>query len=75
MAKLAEEHSNVMADHQQELRKKLLYEYSKQDKLEAKLKEMQQTLDRQENESISAQPVLLFTKMLLIGFVFVSGDD
>lgn len=46
MAKLAEEHSNVMADHQQELRKKLLYEYSKQDKLEAKLKEMQQTLDR-----------------------------
>ncbi|XP_069991798.1 cilia- and flagella-associated protein 57 [Penaeus vannamei] len=51
LAKLAEEHSNVMADHQQELRKKLLYEYSKQDKLEAKLKEMQQTLDRQVEEA------------------------
>ncbi|XP_042865893.1 cilia- and flagella-associated protein 57-like [Penaeus japonicus] len=51
LAKLAEEHSGVMADHQQELRKKLLYEYSKQDKLEAKLKEMQQTLDRQVEEA------------------------
>ncbi|XP_047493524.1 cilia- and flagella-associated protein 57-like [Penaeus chinensis] len=51
LAKLADEHSNVMAEHQQELRKKLLYEYSKQDKLEAKLKEMQQTLDRQVEEA------------------------
>lgn len=39
-------HQGELASHHQELRKKLLYEYSKQDKLEAELKEMQLTLDR-----------------------------
>lgn len=39
-------HQGELASHQQELRKKLLYEYSKQDKLEAELKEMQLTLNR-----------------------------
>ncbi|XP_069954050.1 cilia- and flagella-associated protein 57 isoform X2 [Cherax quadricarinatus] len=46
------EHQGVLAEHQQELRKKLLYEYSKQDKLEAKLKDMQLTLDRQVEEAV-----------------------
>ncbi|KAK4327979.1 hypothetical protein Pmani_001593 [Petrolisthes manimaculis] len=45
------EHQGVFADHQQELRKKLLYEYSKQDKLETRLKEMQLNLDRQVAEA------------------------
>lgn len=40
------QHQGELANHQQELRKKLLYEYSKQDKLEASLKEMRLTLDR-----------------------------
>ncbi|XP_050690279.1 cilia- and flagella-associated protein 57-like [Eriocheir sinensis] len=45
------EHQGQLAGHQQELRKKLLYEYSKQDKLEAELKEMQLTLDRKVAEA------------------------
>nr|XP_045622870.1 cilia- and flagella-associated protein 57-like [Procambarus clarkii] len=52
VSQLKYEHQGVLAEHQQELRKKLLYEYSKHDKLEAKLKEMQRTLDRQVGEAV-----------------------
>ncbi|XP_071547435.1 cilia- and flagella-associated protein 57 [Panulirus ornatus] len=51
LAQLTYEHQGVLAEHQQELRNKLLYEYSKQDKLEARLTEMQQTLNRQVQEA------------------------
>ncbi|KAK7077137.1 hypothetical protein SK128_007452 [Halocaridina rubra] len=51
IAKVLEDHNSVIAEHQQELRQKLLYEYSKQDKLESILKEMQTTLDRQVEEA------------------------
>lgn len=53
------EHQGELANHQQELRKKLLYEYSKQDKLEAQLKEMQLTLDRCVEAEISSTHVNL----------------
>lgn len=40
------EHQGIAASQQMELRQKLLYEYSKQDKLEIRLKELQHTLNR-----------------------------
>ncbi|XP_068201905.1 cilia- and flagella-associated protein 57 [Palaemon carinicauda] len=51
LKKLMASHDTAMAEHQQELRQKLLYEYSKQDKLEVKLKEVQRTLDRRVQEA------------------------
>ena len=47
MRGVEESHSSALLEAQNEAKKKLLYEYTKQDKLEASLKEMQQTLDTQ----------------------------